>query len=53
MIPPGAPCSFFNCLDTTLLEALEVIVHFLEPLLGVTLPIRNLADDAKWIPGTV
>jgi hypothetical protein len=45
--------SFFNCLDTTLLEVLEVIVHFLEPVGRMTFPIGNLADDAKWIPGTV
>jgi hypothetical protein len=40
-------CSFFNCLNTTLLEVFKVIVHFFELLGGVTLPIRNLADDAK------
>ena len=39
-------CSFFNCLNTPLLEVLEVIVHFFELVGGVTLPIRNLADDA-------
>jgi hypothetical protein len=47
------PCSFLNCLDTTLPEVLEVVVHFLELGGGVAGPIRNLADDAKWIPGTV
>jgi hypothetical protein len=46
-------CSFFNGLDTTLLEILKVIVHFLELVGRVTFPIRDLADDAKWIPGTV
>ena len=25
------PCSFFNCLNATLLEVLEVIEHFFEP----------------------
>lgn len=45
--------SFFDGLDTTLLEVLEVIVHFLELFGGVTLPLRNLADDAEWAPGTV
>jgi len=49
----GHPCSFFNCLNTTLLEVLEVVVHFFEPVGGVTLLICNLADDAKWIPGTI
>jgi len=47
------PCSFFNCLNATLLEVLKVIAHFFEPVGGVTLPIRNLADDANCIPGTV
>lgn len=47
------PCSFFDCLNTTLLEVLKVIMHFLELVGGVTLPIRNLADDANWIPRTV
>ena len=41
------PCSLFNCLNTTLLEVLKVIVHFFELVGGVTPPIRNLADDAK------
>jgi len=43
-------CSLFDGIDTLLLELLEVIVHFLEPLGGVTLPLRHLADDAKWMP---
>lgn len=47
------PCSFFNCLDTTLLEVLKMIVHFFELAGRVALPIRNLAEDAKWIPRTV
>ena len=46
-------CSFLNCLNTTLLEILKVIVHFFELVGGVTLPIRNLADDAKWISRTI
>ena len=47
------PQSFFNRLDTQLLEALEVIAHFLEPVGGVTNPVPNLADDAKWIPRAI
>jgi len=45
--------SFFNCLDAKLLEFLEAIAHFLEPVWRVTLPVRNFADDAERISGTV
>lgn len=47
------PCLFLNGLDTTLPENLKTIVHFLEPIGRVTLPIRNFADDAEWVLGTV
>jgi hypothetical protein len=30
-----------------------MIVHFLELFGRVTLPLRHLADDTKWITGTV
>src|SRR6185369_2278840 len=49
----NGPGSFFNRLDATLLEVLEVIAHFLQTLGGMPRPFRDLADDAEWTPGTV
>src|SRR6187401_3781461 len=46
------PHSLFNCLDAKLLEFLELIAHFLEPIWRVTLPVRNFADDAERISGS-
>jgi len=37
------PRSFFNGLDTALLQVLKVIAHFFEPVGRETLPIRNFA----------
>jgi hypothetical protein len=45
--------SFFNCFNTTLLQVLKMIEHFFELVRRVSLPLRNLSDDANWIPGTV
>lgn len=47
------PRSFFNCLNATSFEVLKMIAHFLELVGRVTLPFRNLADDANRITGTV
>jgi hypothetical protein len=45
--------SVLDCLDTTLLEALEAVLHGLELFSGVPFPLCDLARDPQWIPRAV
>src|SRR5262249_5036462 len=36
-----------DCLDALRLQALEMVLHFLQPFGGVALPLRDLARDPK------
>ncbi len=51
--PDGRADSLLNCLNAKSLKVLKVIVHGLEFVEGVALPIPNLSHDPKRVPSPV
>jgi hypothetical protein len=47
------PDSAVDCLNTKSLESLKVVLHGLERLGGVPVPIGDLARDPQRLPGAV